>query len=112
MKTSLLFAVAVVAIGLAGQAGAGEALLSPRAKSNQTKVVPGKSSGYLDQKRNIEYGNAKMRQLAHDFRKVPTKGINIDLAHAPRPLMSPKDPRYEAALRQNAVRQSKVVALK
>jgi len=112
MKTSLMLAVAVVAVGLAGQVGAGEALLSPRAKSNQTKVVPGRSSGTLDQKRNVEYGNAKMRQLAHDFRKVPAEGINIDLAHAPRPLMSPKDPRYEAALRQNAMGQSHVVALK
>lgn len=47
-------------------------------------------------------GNAKTWQLVRSFRSVPSTGRDVDLAHGPRPTMSPKDPRYEVAVRANA----------
>ena len=61
---------------------------------------------------NIQYGNAKAQQIAASLRKVPGTGPSIDLAHAQRPTMSPKDPRYEAALRANAEREFQIAPVK
>jgi hypothetical protein len=43
---------------------------------------------------------------------VPSTGRSIDLAHGPRPLLSPKDPRYETALRELRQQQFQVAPLK
>jgi hypothetical protein len=50
--------------------------------------------------------------VARSFRTVPRTGPSIDLAPGPRPLLSPKDPRYEAALRELRQQQFQVAPLK
>ena len=114
MKLSnyLLATVAVMALGLTVPAHAGEPLMSPRAKSNQIRIVPGTSAGQVNLATNRPAGNAKAWQLAQDFRKVRSSGASVDLAHAQRPTMSPKDPRFEAAWRANAEREFQIAPVK
>ena len=52
------------------------------------------------------------RELAYSLRKVPSTGPSIDLAHAPRPTLSPKDPGFEAEWRANAERQFQIAPVK
>jgi hypothetical protein len=101
----LVATVAVLALGAAVSTRAGEPLLSPKASATQIRVVPGTSSHDPNLLANLPVGNAKGWALAQSRRTVPAVGSNIDLAHAPRPTLSPKDPGYETALRENAVRQ-------
>ena len=111
MKTNILLAIAVAgAFGLAASAHAGDALLSPKAQAlaDSLKKVPGTSVNQPNLATNRPVGNAKAWELAQSLRKVPSTGPSIDLAHAPRPTMSPKDPRYEVALRENATKQLEV----
>ncbi|MCW5555515.1 MAG: hypothetical protein KIS67_25550 [Verrucomicrobiae bacterium] len=114
MKKTLLFAVAVGGIlSLTASANAGEPLMSPRAKElaySLRKVPSAPSTVNLATNRPV--GNAKAWELARSFRKAPSAGPGIDLAHAPRPTMSPKDPRYEAALRANAAREFQIAPVK
>ena len=110
MKKMILLAVAAVGVfTLAANANAGEPLLSPKAReqANSLRKVPTVASD-VNLATNRPIGNAKAWELAQSFKKVPSTGPSIDLAHAPRPTMSPKDPRYEAALRANAVSQAEV----
>ncbi len=106
MKKTILLAIAAAGIfTLAASTQAGEPLLSPRAQehANSVRKVPGTTTDKID--RSIKIGSPKALELANSVRKVPSTGPSIDLAHAPRPTMSPKDPRYEVALRENATRQ-------
>jgi hypothetical protein len=101
MKRSLLFAVAVAGfLALAGNTFAGDALLSPKAKAlaDSLSKVPGTTTDMLD--RAVKPGSPKAIAQAHSLRKVPSTGPSIDLAHGPRPTLSPKDPRYDQALRR------------
>jgi len=101
MKSLLLLAAATAALlTTANSVSAGEPLLSPRAKANQIRVVPGSSAHDVNLVTNRPTGNARAWALAQSLRKVPGTGPSIDLAHGPRPLLSPKDPRYETALRK------------
>ena len=114
MKKTILLAVAVAGMfTLAASAQAGEPLLSPRAQeqANSLRQVPTVAND-VNLATNRPVGNAKAWELAQSFRKVPSIGNNIDLAHAPRPTMSPKDPRYEVALRANATKNFQVAPLK
>ena len=114
MKKTILLAVAVVsALTFTASANAGEPVLSPKAKEQaySLRKVPAVASD-VNLATNRPNGNAKAWELAQSFRKVPSAGNNIDLAHAPRPTMSPKDPRYETALRENAVKTFQVAPLK
>ena len=109
MKSNILLAIAVAsAFGLAASANAGDALLSPKAQAfaDSLKKVPGTTSDMID--RSVKVGSPKAIELAHSLRKVPSTGPSIDLAHAPRPTMSPKDSRFEMALRENATKQLEV----
>ncbi len=113
MKKTLLLAVAVTGIfSFAASANAGEAVMSPKAKEQaySLRKVPGTTVDMID--RSIQPGTPKSRELAYSLRKVPSTGPSIDLAHAPRPTMSPKDPRYETALRANAVREFQIAPVK
>ncbi len=113
MKKNLLFAVAAAAIfTLTASANAGEALLSPRAKeqADSLKKVPGMTTDMVD--RSIQPGTPRSRELAYSLRTVPSTGPSIDLAHAQRPTLSPRDPRFETALRANAEREFQVAPLK
>ena len=110
MKKMLLLAVAAVGVfTLAASANAGEPLYSPKAKAlaDSLKKVPAATSS-VNLALDRPAGNAKAWELARSFRSVPSAGPSIDLAHAPRPTMSPKDPRYEAALRANAASKAEV----
>jgi len=113
MKTMKHFLVAAVAaVTLTATAQAGEPLLSPRAKelADSLRKVPGTTVDMID--RSIQPGTPRGRELAYSLRKVPSTGPSIDLAHAPRPTLSPKDPRYETALRENAVREFQIAPVK
>lgn len=110
MKKTILLAIAAAGIfTLAASAQAGEPLYSPKAKAlaDSLKKVPAVTSD-VNLALDRPAGNAKAWELARSFRSVPSTGPSIDLAHAPRPTMSPKDPRYEVALRENATRQLEV----
>ena len=98
MNQLLVAAAAVVTFNITLSAQAAEPLLSPRAKANQIRTVPGVTEDKLD--RSIQPGTPKGRELAYSLRTVPSTGPSIDLAHGPRPTLSPKDPRYETALRE------------
>lgn len=111
MKKTILLAVAVAGIfTLAASAQAGDALLSPRAQdqANSLKKVSGVTPDMLD--RSVMAGSPKSIALAKSLRKAAGTNNDIDLANAPRPLMSPKSPGYAAALRENAVNQQIQVA--
>lgn len=113
MKKIILLAVAAVgAFTFTASAQTGEPLLSPRAKENQIRVVSGTSTSDVNLATNRPAGNAKAWALAQSLKKTPSTGDNIDLAHAPRPTLSPKDPRYETVLRQNAEKNFQVAPVK
>ena len=109
MKKTILLAIAAASIfTLTVSAQAGEPLLSPRAQeqANSLRKVVGTTADMID--RSVKVGSPKAIELAYSLRKVPSTGPSIDLAHAPRPTMSPKDSRYEVALRDNAAKQLEV----
>jgi hypothetical protein len=109
----LLAAATVVTLGVAQSALAGEPLLSPRAAQlrYELRKVPSAPST-VDLAKDRPIGNAKAWQLARDLRTVPSAGPTIDLVHAPRPTLSPKDPRFENAWRANAVREFQIAPVK
>jgi calcineurin-like phosphoesterase family protein len=115
MKTlkNLLVVAAVVAVGAAFSANAGEPLYSPKAKelAYSLRKVPSVASG-VNLATNRPIGNAKAWDLVQSLRKVPSNGASVNLAHAPRPTMSPKDPRYETAWRANAERGFQIAPVK
>lgn len=114
MKKRLLLAVAAAGVlSFAASANAGEPLMSPRARelAYSLRKVPS-TPNTVNLATNRPVGNAKAWELARSLRKVPSAGPSIDLAHAPRPTMSAKDPRFEAAWRANAVREFQVAPVK
>jgi hypothetical protein len=112
MKTTLLLAAAVAVLTAANAASAAEPLLSPKAKAlaDSLRTVPGSTTDMID--RGVLPGSPKGRELAYSLRKVPSVGPSVDLAHGPRPTMSPKDPRYETALRELRAKEFQVAPLK
>ncbi|MCL4789206.1 MAG: hypothetical protein KJ070_20825 [Verrucomicrobia bacterium] len=113
MKAKLLLAAATLAILTAvNSASAAEPLLSPKAKAlaDSLRTVPGSTTDMID--RSVVPGSPKGRELAYSLRKVPSTGPSVDLAHGPRPTMSPKDPRYETALRELRAKEFYVAPLK
>ena len=112
MKTTLLLAATVAVITAVNAASAAEPLLSPKAKAlaDSLRTVPGSTTDMID--RSVLPGSPKGRELAYSLRKVPSTGPSVDLAHGPRPSLSPKDPRYETALRELRAREFQVAPLK
>lgn len=113
MKMNMLLAIAAAGIfTLAASAQAGEPLLSPRAQEQaySLRKVPGTTTDMID--RSVKAGSPKAIEQANSLRKVPSTGTTVDLAHAPRPAMSPKDPRFETALRANAQREFQIAPVK
>jgi hypothetical protein len=107
MKKTLILAIAVAGVfTLSGNAG--DAVMSPRAKEQEDslKRVPGITTDMID--RSVKAGSPRQVEVAASLRKVPSTGPTVDLAHAPRPTLSPKDPRYDVALRQNAEKQAEI----
>lgn len=114
MKTlNHLLAAAIVTLGVSLSAQAGEPLMSPRAKelAHSLRKVPSAPSD-VNLATNRPIGNAKAWELARSLRTVPSTGPSIDIAHAPRPTLSPKDPRFETAWRANAERQFQIAPVK
>ena len=113
LKYLLVAAVAVVTLNATTSAQAAEPLLSPKAKAlaDSLRKVPSAASD-VNLLANRPIGNAKAWELAQSFRKVPSTGPSIDLAHGPRPTLSPKDPRYEQAARELRQQQFQVAPLK
>jgi hypothetical protein len=113
VKYLLVAAVAAVTLNATLSAQAAEPLLSPRAKAlaDSLRKVPSAKSD-VNLATNRPMGNAKAWELAQSFRKVPSTGPSVDLAHGPRPLLSPKDPRYETALRELRQQQFQIAPLK
>ena len=109
MKKMILLAVAVAGVFTLAATASAEPLYSPKAKAlaDSLKKVPAATSD-VNLALDRPTGNAKAWELARSFRSVPSTGPSIDLAHAPRPTMSPKDPRYEAALLANATSAAEV----
>jgi hypothetical protein len=109
----LVAAAAVVTLNLTQAVQAAEPVLSPRAAQlrHEPRKVPSPPSA-VDLTKDRPIGNAKAWELARSLRKVPSTGPSIDLAHAPRPTLSPKDPRFEMAWRENAVKQFQIAPLK
>ena len=113
MKTNLLLLAAVTAIAtFAGVAKADDAYLSPKARQlkEDFRKVPGTTTDKLD--RSVKSGSPKGIEFSASLRTVPSTGPSIDLAHGPRPLLSPKDPRYDQALRELRQTQFQVAPLK
>lgn len=112
MKTKLLLAAAVAVLTAVNTASAAEPLLSPKAKAlaDSLRTVPGSTTDTID--RGVLPGSPKGRELAYSLRRVPSVGPSVDLAHGPRPTMSPKDPRYEAVLRELRAKEFQVAPLK
>ena len=108
----LVAAVAVVSL-TAFSAQAGEPLYSPKAKAlaDSLRKVPAVASD-ANLATNRPIGNAKAWELAQSLRKVPSTGPSVDLVHAPRPTLSPKDSRFETAWRENAVKEFQIAPLK
>ena len=114
MKTTkYLLVAAAAAVTLTLNAQAGESLLSPRSKAlaDSLRKVPTVASD-AKHATNRAIGNARARELAHSFRTVAGSAPSIDLAHAARPALSPKDPRFEAAWRENALKKFRIAPLK
>lgn len=113
MKTfKYLLAAAVVTASVAVSAQA-EPLLSPRAKEQaySLRKVPAVAN-QVNLALDRPAGNAKAWELARSVRSVPSSGPSIDIAHAPRPTLSPRDPRFEAAWRANAESAFQVAPVK
>jgi hypothetical protein len=112
MKIKLLLAAAVAVLTAVNTASATEPLHSPKGKefADSLRTVPGSTTDTID--RGVLPGSPKSRELANSLRKVARTGPSVDLAHGPRPTMSPKDPRYEAALRELRAKEFQVAPLK
>jgi hypothetical protein len=113
MKTTLLLAATVAVFAAVTTASAAEPLHSPKGKAqaDSLRKVPTVHSN-VNLIKDRPLGNAKAWELARSFRKVPSIGPRVDLAHGPRPTMSPKDPRYETALRELRAKKFHVAPLK
>lgn len=83
--------------------------------NRMAKVTPSTAVapvGYRATGRDGITASPKLRYLIDDSRGVASAGATVDYAHAPRPTLSPKDPRFEAAWRANAEREFQVAPVK
>ena len=113
MKTNLLLAAALAILAAVSTASAAEPLHSPKGKgfADSLRKVPAVHSD-VDLTKGRPIGNAKAWELARSFRTVPSTSPSVDVAHGPRPLLSPKDPRYETSLRESRAKEFQVAPLK
>lgn len=111
-KTNPLLAAAVVTLGVALSAQAGNVLMSPKAKeqANSQRKAVAMTSDHLN--RTIKPVSPRYAEFQRSIKTVQTSGANIDLAHATRPTLSPRDQRYQAALQANAAKEFQVAPLK
>lgn len=112
-KLNFLITMSALAVALyaADSIRADEPLLSPRAKANQIRVVKRSATQDPNLLALLPIGNAKGWALVQSLRTVPKTGSDVDLANS-RPLLSPKDPRYETAQRASVTQQFQVAPIK
>ena len=112
-KLNYLVTISAVAAAIysANSVRADEPILSPRAKSNEIHVLRGSGTQDPNLLAGLPTGNAKGWAVLQSVRTVSKTGTDIDLAHT-RPTLSPKDPRYETALREMATQQFQVAPVK
>jgi hypothetical protein len=105
MKKIILAIAVVGALTFVASANAGDAVMSPKAQeqADSHKTVSGTTPDMID--RSIQSGSPKQVEFAASLRTVPSAGPSVDLANAPRPNLSAKDPNYDMALRENAMKQ-------
>lgn len=111
MKRTLLIALAVAGVlTYVETTRADDAVMSPKAKAlaDSLKKVPGTTPDLID--RSVKAGSPRAIAQAESLRRVPSTSPTIDLAHGPRPMLSPKDPRYAQELRR--LQESQVAPLK
>jgi hypothetical protein len=113
MKTTLLLTAALAVFAAVTTVSAAESLHSPKGKAlaDSLRKVPIVHSD-VDLTKVRPLGNAKAWELARSFRSVPSTAPSVNLAYGPRPLLSPKDPRYETALRELRAREFQIAPLK
>jgi hypothetical protein len=108
-RTVLLIAAVVSAAPLAMKA---DAFYSPKGVDNarafQTSAV---SSTDVNLAANRPNGNAKAWETTQALNKVGV-GNQVDLAHATRPALVAKDHDYDAAWRNNALREVQIAPTK
>jgi len=115
MKTTTLFAIAVTSAFAFAASARADSLLSPKAQAQADslkKVAAPATMQCCAAAADRPTGNARAWEQAQSLRKVPSTGDTIDLARAPRPAVSPKDPRYETAWRANATKNFQVAPVK
>jgi hypothetical protein len=105
----LMAAVVAVALTTVNYAKADGALLSPRAQGNQIHIVAGSSVNDPDLLANRPVGNARAWSSALSLTKT-SETNTTDLAHGPKPTMSPRDPRYAQAVQE--LREVQIAPLK
>ena len=115
MKTlkKVVLTATVVAIGATFSAKAGEPPYSPKAKEQaaSSRKVP-IAQNEVNLAANLPYGNVKAVEITQSIRKVSGTNNDIDLAHATRPSLAPKDPRIDIAWRENATLEFQIAPTK
>ena len=107
----LMVVVVATAFTAVNRAQADEPFLSPRAKANQIRHAPsGSSINDPDLVKDRPAGNARAWAQTHRLQATPGAASTVDLAHGPRPTISPKDPRYEQEARR--LRELQVAPIK
>lgn len=113
MKAGLVLVGALAVLSAINAPGADKPFLSPKAKAQADSL---RRTATIrkdpDLMKDRPVGNARAWQLARSVRPVPRSAPSLDLVNGPRPFLSPKDPRYEAALRKLRGRQFQVAPLK
>ena len=104
-------AAAVVALNFTLTARAVEPLLTPRAQGNQIHHVSGTNND-PDLAMIRPLGTPRQVEFAKSLQRVPGTNNDVDLVHGPRPTMSPRDPRYEMAMKQLRDQQFQVAPVK
>jgi len=111
MKKTMLLAIATASVfTLAASVQAGDVIKSPRAQTqaDSLKTVPTTAADIME--RPAMSGTPKFIDLAQSSRGVTGPNNDVNLATAPRPNRSVKDPGYEATWRANAFSQQIQVA--
>ena len=105
----MILAVAVAGIfALATSAQAGSPKGGQWAETHQT--VAGTTPDMLD--RSVNPISPKASQWAEAHQTVVSAGQTVDLVHATRPTLSPKDPRFDGAWGEIAATEFQVAPLK
>jgi hypothetical protein len=115
-RTKLLFmsAVAATLVLQAQTSNAGEILRSPRDASSRHRTTTVSAANDPDLLKRYTGNYVFSPRFIDNLPSISLRSANegLDVARAPRPNLSPKDPRFEMAWRANALKQVQVAPLK